>query len=111
MTASLTHPALLTSFRTIAHLEAVSWTGLLTGMALERIFTQYYALGDQLVFWFGSVHGGLVIAYLALGFLVALGRGWPFSRFVWGFLSTIPPFATLVFDGLAVRRGWYDARR
>lgn len=106
MKESLRHPTLLRAFRTVAHLEAVSWTGLLVGMSFERIFTQYYELGDQLVAIFGSIHGGLVIAFGILGILVARERAWPFRLYVVGFLSTWPPFATLWFDAWAYRK-WY----
>lgn len=107
MRDSLRHPGILRAFRTVAHLEAVSWTGLLVGMALERIFTRYAALGDDLVAIFGAIHGGLVIAFGILGLLVAQGRRWPFRLYLLGFLSTLPPFATLWFDAWAYRN-WYD---
>ncbi len=100
-------PALLRAFRFIAHLEAVSWAGLLTGMILERAVPRYHDLGDRLVAVFGSVHGGLVIAFLALGLLVAAARGWRWPMYALGFAATIPPFATLAFDAWAHRTGRY----
>jgi RND superfamily putative drug exporter len=107
MRALLDAPALLTGFRTIAHLEAVSWAGLLTGMALERGVPRYEALGDRLVFLFGSAHGGLVIAFLALGLGVGIARRWGPGTYALGFLATLPPFATLAFDAWAQRSGRY----
>jgi integral membrane protein len=101
---------LLPIFRLVAHLEAVSWTGLLLGMLLERVLTQYAALGDQLVALFGSVHGLLVLAFAGLGVALAVARRWPPSMYAWGFLATLLPFATVVFDRWAVRHGRYAAR-
>ena len=111
MRAVLDHPALLSGFRLVAHLEAVSWAGLLTGMALERIFTRYAELGDTLVFFFGSIHGGLVIAFLALGTLVGARRRWSVPTYLLGFVATLPPFATLVFDAWSARSGRYAPPR
>jgi len=50
VTTILRHPAFLSAFRFVAHLEAVSWTGLLAGMFLERVLVRYAELGDRLVF-------------------------------------------------------------
>ena len=101
---------LLPIFRIVAHLEAVSWTGLLLGMLFERVLTQYAELGDRLVAGFGAVHGLLVLAFAGLGIALAVARRWPPSMYAWGFLAALLPFATIVFDRWAVRRGRYAAR-
>jgi integral membrane protein len=101
---------LLPIFRIVAHLEAVSWTGLLLGMLFERVLTQYAELGDRLVAGFGSVHGLLVLAFAGLGIALAVARRWPPSMYVWGFLAALLPFATIVFDRWALRHGRYAAR-
>ena len=101
---------LLPIFRVVAHLEAVSWTGLLLGMLLERVLTRYAALGDQLVAVFGSVHGALVLAFAGLGIALAVARRWPPSMYAWGFLAALLPFATIAFDRWAVRHGRYAVR-
>jgi integral membrane protein len=110
VTATLRHPALLSAFRLVAHLEAVSWTGLLVGMFLERILTRYAETGDHLVFAFGSAHGGLVIVYVALAAAVGLGRGWRPRTFALALAAAIPPFATIAFDVWARRTGKYVLR-
>jgi integral membrane protein len=101
---------LLPIFRFVAHLEAVSWTGLLLGMFLERVLTRYAALGDRLVAGFGSVHGLLVLAFAGLGIALAVARRWPPSMYAWGFVAALFPFATVAFDRWAMRRGRYAAR-
>lgn len=103
----LQHRALLSTFRLVAHLEAVSWTGLLVGMFLERVLVRYAELGDRLVFAFGSAHGGLVIVYVVLAVAVGLGRGWRPATWALALAATVPPFATVAFDGWARRTGRY----
>lgn len=107
MNAILRHPGVLSAFRLVAHLEAVSWTGLLLGMLLERVLVRYAELGDELVFVFGSVHGGLVIVYVGLAIGVGLGRSWRTRTFALALAATVPPFATLAFDAWARRTGRY----
>jgi integral membrane protein len=102
---------LLPIFRVVAHLEAVSWTGLLLGMLFERVLTQYAVLGDRLVAGFGSVHGLLVLAFAGLGIALAVARRWPPRMYVLGFLAALLPFATVVFDRWAMRHGHYADRR
>lgn len=98
---------LIPAFRLVAHLEAVSWAGLLTGMALEYVFTTYASLGDRLVFLFGSVHGGLVLAYGVLGASVAITRRWRAKGWTYGVVASFVPFATVALDLWAVRTGRY----
>ena len=98
---------LIPAFRLVAHLEAVSWAGLLTGMALEYVFTAYYELGDRLVFLFGSVHGGLVLAYGVLGASVAITRRWKARGWTYGIIASFVPFATVALDLWAARTGRY----
>ncbi len=101
---------LLPIFRLVAHLEAVSWTGLLVGMLFERVLVRYAELGDRLVAGFGSVHGLLVLAFAGLGIALAVARRWEPRMYAWGFLATLLPFATVVFDRWATRHGHYAAR-
>ena len=103
----LRRPAFLSAFRLVAHLEAVSWAGLLVGMFLERVLVRYAELGDRLVFAFGSVHGGLVIVYVGLVVGVGLTRGWRPLTWALALAATVPPFATLAFDAWARRNGRY----
>lgn len=101
---------LLPLFRLVAHLEAVSWTGLLLGMLFERVLVRYAELGDRLVAVFGAVHGGLVLAFAGLGIALAVARRWAPRMYGLGFLATLLPFATVAFDVWATRHGHYAAR-
>lgn len=105
--AVLRHAGVLSTFRLVAHLEAVSWAGLLAGMVLEHLVARYAELGDRLVFAFGSVHGGLVIVYVVLAIGVGLGRGWRRITWALALAATVPPFATVAFDVWARRTGRY----
>lgn len=100
---------LLPIFRLAAHLEAVSWTGLLVGMLFERVLTPYAELGDRLVAGFGSVHGLLVLT-AGLGIALAVARRWAPRMYVLGFLAALFPFATIAFDRWAMRHGRYATR-
>lgn len=102
-------PWLVPAFRAVAHLEAVSWAGLLTGMALEYVFVRHHDLGDRLVFAFGSVHGGLVLAYGALGAALAVTRSWGAREWTFGVVASFVPFATVALDLWMVRSGRYRA--
>lgn len=99
------------AFRLVAHLEAVSWIGLLTGMALEYGPFGREATGDVLVTLFGSVHGGLVIVFVALAALLTLRLRWRASTVAWAVAATVPPFATVAFDLWAARTGRYAPAR
>ena len=110
MRAAMRRPAFLSAFRLVAHLEAVSWAGLLLGMLFEYGIPAHHDLGDRLVFLFGSVHGGLVIVYVALAVAVGVGRRWSWTTLGVALAATIPPFATLAFDVWARRTGRYHDR-
>ncbi|GAB3978105.1 DUF3817 domain-containing protein [Plantactinospora veratri] len=81
--------------------EAISWLGLLVGMAVK-----YGPPGNEIaVQIFGPVHGGLFVAYVGLVLLVArLGR-WRWLTAVVALACAVPPFATIVFERWARRRG------
>lgn len=98
---------LIPAFRTIANLEAFSWAGLLSGMLLKYVITSQVVLGTELVTWFGRVHGGLVVIYVALAMAVAAQRRWKPATTALAFFATIPPFATVIFDVWAHRTGKY----
>lgn len=87
--------------RTVSIGEAITWALLLTGMWLKYGVQST----DLLVTIAGSLHGAMFISYLACGLLIGVNQRWPWHMFVLGFLSAIPPFATLLFDWWAERRG------
>lgn len=100
-------PLVIPAFRAVANLEALSWAGLLVGMLFKYVLTSHVDLGETLVTVFGSIHGGLVIAYVALALLTALQRRWTLRIVALAILATIPPFATVLFDRWAYAGGRY----
>ena len=88
-------------FRALAVTEAVTWALLLTGMFLKYV-TETTELGVQV---FGMVHGVVFIAYCLVTVVVAVDQRWSFSRLALGLVAAVPPFATLLFESYADRRG------
>jgi len=91
-------PTLL--FRRVAIAEAVTWALLLTGMALK--YTDVTELGVRV---FGMAHGVVFIAYCLTTVLVGVDRRWSRGRLLLGLVAAVPPFATVLFDRYAERRG------
>jgi len=94
-------PGPLRLFRTVAVAEAVTWALLLLGMVLKYV-TETTELGVRV---FGMLHGVVFIAYCLTTLVVAVDQRWPARRTAVGLLCSIPPFATVVFDRWAERRG------
>lgn len=88
-------------FRALATAEAVTWALLLTGMFLKYV-TETTELGVQV---FGMVHGVVFIGYCLVTLVVAIDQRWSTGRTVLGLLAAVPPFATLLFEAYAERRG------
>ncbi|MFC3502329.1 DUF3817 domain-containing protein [Micromonospora krabiensis] len=85
--------------------EACSWLGLLVGMAVK-----YGPPANELgVKIFGPVHGGLFVVYLVLVLAVARRHRWSLLATVVALACAVPPFATLVFERWASRRGMLGA--
>ncbi|SCL22067.1 integral membrane protein [Micromonospora pallida] len=88
-------------FVAVAVAEACSWLGLLLGMAAK-----YGPPGNEIgVQVFGPVHGGLFMAYGLLALVVARQQRWGWGTTAVALLCAVPPFATLVFERWARRRG------
>ncbi|PPG05618.1 hypothetical protein C5E06_01800 [Pseudoclavibacter sp. RFBI5] len=81
--------------------EAITWALLLTGMFLKYV-TQ---TTDVLVSVGGSLHGAMFMVYLVVTAFVGINQRWPWWMFGLGWFAAIPPFATLVYDWWAERRG------
>jgi integral membrane protein len=87
--------------------EAFSWLALLTGMAVK-----YGPLANELgVQIFGPIHGGLFVAYGVLVLVVARLHRWSLPATGVALACAVPPFATLVFERWARRRGMLGATR
>jgi integral membrane protein len=88
-------------FRAIAIAEAVSWAGLLAGMALK-----YGPPGNEIgVQVFGPLHGALFLIYIVVAFVT-----WPVVRWstpvgLVAMFAAVPPFGTIVFERWATRTG------
>jgi integral membrane protein len=91
-------------FRTVAVAEAFTWAGLLAGMFLKRV-THTTELGVQV---FGMLHGIVFIAFCLVTLVVAIDQQWSRGRLLLGLASSVPPFATVVFDRYAENRGLVD---
>lgn len=96
------------AFRLVANLEALSWLGLLVGMLFKYVVAPEGEFGESAVTIFGAIHGGLVIAYVALGVTSALRLGWSRRTIALAIGATIPPFATVAFDRWAHLTGRYS---
>lgn len=88
-------------FRALAIAEAFTWAGLLLGMFLKYV-TETTELGVRI---FGMVHGVVFIAYCLVTVIVAIDQRWSLPRAVLGLAAAVPPFATLLFEVYADRRG------
>ncbi|WP_431908122.1 DUF3817 domain-containing protein [Micromonospora carbonacea] len=81
--------------------EACSWLALLVGMAVK-----YGPPGNEIgVKIFGPIHGGLFVAYGVLVLAVARLHRWRAWPTLVALACSVPPFATLVFERWAARRG------
>ncbi|WP_229406871.1 MULTISPECIES: DUF3817 domain-containing protein [Micromonospora] len=81
--------------------EACSWLALLIGMAVK-----YGPPGNEIgVKIFGPIHGGLFVAYGVLVLAVARLHRWRTWPTLVALACSVPPFATLVFERWAARRG------
>ena len=91
-------------FRVVAVTEACTWAGLLVGMFLKRV-THTTDLGVQIG---GMLHGIAFLAFCLVTLVVAIDQGWSKRRTFVGLASSIPPFATILFDRNAEKHGLLD---
>jgi integral membrane protein len=92
----------LVLFRRVAIAEAVTWALLLAGMFLKYV-TETTELGVRIG---GMLHGVVFLAFCVTTVVVAVDQRWSVGRTVLGLVSAVPPFATVLFDWWAERRGW-----
>lgn len=97
-----------TTFRALAIAEAVTWALLLTGMVV-KYGTEAESWGELGVRVFGMVHGVVFIAYCLVTVVVAIDQRWSLARTALGLAGAVPPFATLLFEAYADRRGLLGA--
>lgn len=92
----------LALFRRVAIAEAITWGLLLVGMYLKYV-AETTELGVRVG---GMLHGVVFVAYCVTAVVVALDQRWSAGRTVLAVVAAIPPFATVLFDWYAERRGW-----
>lgn len=92
----------LVLFRRVAIAEAATWALLLIGMFLKYV-TDTTELGVRVG---GMLHGVVFVAFCLTTVVVAVDQRWSTGRTLLGLVSAVPPFATVLFDWYAERRGW-----
>ena len=86
--------SMLTCFRWIARAEGASLLALM-GIAMPV----KYGLGEPLlVEWFGWIHGLLFLLYVAVLGMCTLRLGWSPTRAAAGFVASLLPGGTFVFE-------------
>jgi len=98
---------IISAFRIVAFIEALTWLGLLIGMYFKYI----PATGDAGVKIFGPIHGAVFVAYLVLAVITARIQRWSFWTSVFALGASIPPFFTIWFEVWANRSGRFVAVR
>jgi integral membrane protein len=84
----------LTQLRVVAFLEGLSFVLLLfVAMPLK-----YWAGMPAAVRVVGSLHGILFLAFVVALFRAASEHDWPLKRSALGFIASLLPFGTFVFD-------------
>ncbi|MBF6357577.1 DUF3817 domain-containing protein [Nocardia higoensis] len=89
-------------FRLFAVLEALSWLGLLTGMAFKYLPAESNEIGVKI---FGPVHGAIFVMFVLTALLTAREFEWNWKTTLLALASSIPPFFTVLFEVWAVRTG------
>ncbi|QCO97824.1 DUF3817 domain-containing protein [Arthrobacter sp. 24S4-2] len=94
--------AVIRLFRVLAVAEAFSWATLLTGMYFKWI-ARTSELGVEIA---GPVHGAFFIAYGVVALTLWRLQRWPFPVALFAGLSAVVPFATILFERWAGKRGF-----
>ena len=99
--------AVIRAFRLLAVAEAFSWAALLVGMYFTWI-AKTTELGVEIA---GPGHGALFIGYSVAALVLWRLQRWPFVVALFAGLSAVFPFATVLFERWALRRGHLSARQ
>ena len=89
----------------------VAFVGYLEGFSfLSLMFCampmKYFAGEPEMVSLFGSIHGGLFVAYVGLLFL-GVGKHWTGTALIHGFIAAVVPAGPFLFEGM-LSGGEYD---
>lgn len=88
-------------FRLAAHVEALTWAGLLVGMLFKYVLSDN-EIGVQV---FGPIHGIAFLCYLAATIQARRMLRWSWGLFLGALVASIPPLLTWPFERWASRRG------
>ncbi len=89
-------------FRFVAVLEALTWLGLLIGMAFKYIPADGNEIGVKI---FGPVHGAVFVLFIVVAVFTAVKLRWNAVTTILAVASSVPPFGTVVFEVWAARTG------
>ena len=78
---------MISNFRTVAYLEAVSFLVLLAASFVKRVVE-----GPDLVPVIGAVHGVIFLVYVVLVLKVRESQGWGLGRTIWVIVAAAIPF-------------------
>jgi len=92
----------------------VSLVGYLEGFSFLILMfyampMKYFAGEPEMVSLFGSLHGGLFVAYVGL-LLMGVGKHWNRTALMHGFIAAVVPAGPFLFEGLLVS-GEYDLKQ
>ena len=89
-------------FRFVAVLEALTWLGLLIGMAFKYIPADGNEIGVKI---FGPLHGAVFVLFIVVAVYTAVKLKWDAVTALLAVVSSVPPFGTVVFEIWAARTG------
>lgn len=89
-------------FRFVAFFEALTWLGLLIGMAFKYLPADGNEAGVKV---FGPLHGAAFLVYLPVCAWTIYKLRWRFFTALLAILAAFPPFGTFLFEVWAVRSG------
>lgn len=88
----------------VGYLEGFSFL-ILMGFAMPMKYIE----GDpSWVSLFGSLHGGLFVAYVGLLFY-GVGKHWTFTALIHGFIAAVVPAGPFLFEGMLIS-GEYELK-
>ncbi|TDQ46585.1 DUF3817 domain-containing protein [Actinorugispora endophytica] len=94
----------LTAFRVIAAVEAVTWIGLLAGMFFKYVVV-FNEIGVQV---FGRLHGAAFVLYGVIALVTWATHRWSPWTGVLALVASVPPLGTVVFERWASATGRID---
>jgi integral membrane protein len=92
---------IVSAFRIVAVIEALTWLGLLIGMYFKYVPES----GEAGVKIFGPIHGTVFLLYVVLTVLTSRIQRWSVTTTLLALAASIPPFFTVWFELWAKRSG------